>query len=66
MVKILYTTAGPYDALDGPDDDRLEVEKANERKAQRASGHARKGRIVLNVDVDDDDDARDNDPYEIS
>lgn len=64
VVKILYTTAGPCSALDGLDDENLEVVRTNERKALRSPGNARKGRILLDIDFDSDDNASDDDPYE--
>ena len=54
-VKILYTTAGPCSALEGLDDDHLEVVKANERKALRSPGHLRKGRVMLHPEFDSSD-----------
>ena len=65
VVKVLYTTAGPCGALDGLDDDNLEVVKTNERKALRSPGNARKGRIMLDVDFDSDDNASDDEPYKV-
>ncbi|KAL9118431.1 MAG: hypothetical protein Q9187_005026 [Circinaria calcarea] len=61
VVKILYTTAGPCDALEGLDDDHLEVVKANPRKALRSPGHQRKGKVILHADFDSRDETSDDD-----